>query len=56
MEVSGQYDAPVALPPERAPGTHSTGGWVGVRAGLDDLESSILPLPGIEPQIVQPVA
>jgi hypothetical protein len=34
--VSGQRHAPAALyPRERAPGTHWTGGWVGLRAGLD---------------------
>jgi hypothetical protein len=25
-------------PEERAPGTHWIGGWVGLRAGLDDVE------------------
>jgi hypothetical protein len=34
--VSGQRHAPAALcPGERAPVTHCTGGWVGLRAGLD---------------------
>jgi hypothetical protein len=34
--VSGQCHAPAALcPGERTPGTHFTGGWVGLRAGLD---------------------
>jgi hypothetical protein len=44
---------------ERAPSTHRTGGWVDLRAGLDDLEKRIfLTLPGLElrPSIVQPVA
>jgi hypothetical protein len=36
--VSGQLHAPVALPRERAPGTHCIGGWVDPRAGLDDME------------------
>jgi hypothetical protein len=31
-------------PGERAPGTHSIGGWVDPRIGLDDLET----LPGLE--------
>jgi hypothetical protein len=36
MGVSGQRHAPATLyPPERTPGTHCTGGWVGPRAGLD---------------------
>jgi hypothetical protein len=34
--VSGQRHAPVMLyPRERTLGTHCTGGWVGLRAGLD---------------------
>jgi hypothetical protein len=36
MGVSGQRYASAALySPERTPGTHCTGGWVGPRAGLD---------------------
>jgi hypothetical protein len=34
MEVSGQIQAPTALPP----GTHWIGGWVGPRVGLDAVE------------------
>jgi hypothetical protein len=38
MEVSCQLHDPAALPPrERAPGTHSIGGWVGPREGLDTM-------------------
>jgi hypothetical protein len=34
--MRGQPHAPVALyPGETTPGTHCTGGWVGLRAGLD---------------------
>jgi hypothetical protein len=34
--VGGQRHVPAALcPGERTPGTHWTGGWVGLRAGLD---------------------
>ena len=33
--VGGQRHAPAALPPEKRPGTHFIGGWVGPRAGLD---------------------
>jgi hypothetical protein len=38
MGVSGQPHATAALHPnpgERTPGTHCTGGWVGLRAGLE---------------------
>jgi hypothetical protein len=36
MGVSGQRHAPFALcTGEKTPGTHCTGGWVGLRAGLD---------------------
>jgi hypothetical protein len=34
---------------ERTPGTHWIGGWVGPRAGLDDVEKrKFLTLPGLE--------
>jgi len=36
--MDGQGDAPSALPPEKEPGTHCVGGWVGPRAGLDGCE------------------
>jgi hypothetical protein len=36
-------------PEERAPSTHWIGGWVGLRAGLDDMENwKFLPPPGLE--------
>jgi hypothetical protein len=36
-------------PGERAPGTHWTGGWVDLRASLDDLEKlKFLTPPGLE--------
>jgi hypothetical protein len=38
LEVGGQLHAPVALPQERAPGTHWIGGLVDPRAGLDEME------------------
>jgi hypothetical protein len=53
MGVSGQRHAPAALcPGERIPGTHCTGGCVGLRAGLDtDVRGkNPLPLPWIEPR------
>jgi hypothetical protein len=37
------------IPGKRAPGTHWIGGWVGPRAGLDDVENrKFLTLPGLE--------
>jgi hypothetical protein len=49
LEVIGQFHAPAALPPgKKTSGTHSIGGWVGLRAGLDDMEKwKFLPLPGL---------
>jgi hypothetical protein len=44
---------------EKAPGTHWIGGWVGPRAGLDDMDKrKFLTLPRLElrPLVVQPVA
>jgi hypothetical protein len=49
--VSGQRHAPPALYLRgKTPGTHWTGGWVGLRAGLDtEVRGKILsPLLGIE--------
>ena len=34
-EMGCQRHAPSALPPEKRPGNHWSGGWVGLRAGLD---------------------
>jgi hypothetical protein len=50
--VSGQRHAQAALcPGERTPITHCTGGWVGLRAGLNTgSRKNPLPLPGIEPR------
>jgi hypothetical protein len=33
--MGGQLHSPATLPPEKRPGTHCIGGWVGPRAGLD---------------------
>jgi hypothetical protein len=46
---------PQPLYPRERPGTHCTGGWVGLRAGLDAWEKS-RPPPGFDPRTVQPVA
>jgi hypothetical protein len=58
--VSGELHASACrfTPWERAPVTHSIGGLVGPRAGLDDAENrKFLTLPGLELRaIVQPVA
>jgi hypothetical protein len=46
-------------PGEKPPGTHWIGGWVDLRAGLDDLEKrKFFTLPGLElrPLVDQPVA
>jgi hypothetical protein len=61
MGVSGQHHAPAILfPGERAPGTHCTGGWMGLRAGLDtEARGKILcPCRGSNPDrpVVQSVA
>jgi hypothetical protein len=38
-------------PGERVPGTHWIGGWVGPKAGLEDMEKwKFLPQPGLELQ------
>jgi hypothetical protein len=48
--VSGQLHAPAALPPgKEPPGTHWIGGWVDLRAGLNEMEKrKFLTLPGLE--------
>jgi hypothetical protein len=44
MGMSGQLYASAALALGKSPGTHCIGGWVGPRAGLDDMERrKILP-------------
>jgi hypothetical protein len=50
MEVSGQFHAPAALSPgKEPPGTHSTGGWVGPTACLDDVQKrTFLNILGLE--------
>jgi hypothetical protein len=50
FKVSGQLHAPAALPPgKEPPRTHWIGGWVGPRAGLDDVwKRKFLTLAGLE--------
>jgi hypothetical protein len=60
MGMSGRRHAPAALcPGERTPGTHCTGGWVVLRAGLDtEVRGKILyPRRGsnLDRPVVQPV-
>jgi hypothetical protein len=55
MGVSARLHAPVALPSGKNRGTHCTGRWVSLRAGLDVVDKRrILPPSGIEPRIVYP--
>jgi hypothetical protein len=49
--VGGEWSVSHAgrfTPGERALGTHWIGGWVGRRTGLEDMERTILFLPGLE--------
>ena len=55
MEADGQGHAPAALPPEKRPGNHCIGGWVGPWAGLDGCGKSRTPS-GFDPRTVQLVA
>jgi len=50
--VSGQQHAPAALYPRERRGTHCTGGWVGLRAGLDGRKISSPP--GFDPGLSSP--
>jgi hypothetical protein len=50
--VGGEWSTSIPgrfTPRERAPSTHCIGGWVDLRASLDDLEKrKFLTLPGLE--------
>jgi hypothetical protein len=39
-------------PGESAPGTYCIGGWMGSITGLDAMEKTVFPLPGIEPRLL----
>ena len=55
--VRCQRHAPAVFYPRERPGNHCTGGWMGVRAGLDRCgKSRPPPHPGFDPRTVQPVA
>jgi hypothetical protein len=45
MEVSGQLHASATLPPEKAPGIHWIGRWLGLSAGLDAVVKRKIPSP-----------
>jgi hypothetical protein len=53
--VGGEWSA--SCSDRFTPGTHCTGGWVGSRAGLDDVEKrKFLILLGLELRPLQPIA
>jgi hypothetical protein len=57
--VSGHLHDPEALPLGKGPRSHWIEGWVGPRAGLEDMEKrKFLILLGLEllPSVLQPVA
>jgi hypothetical protein len=58
MEVSGQHNAIVALPPGNNSGTHEVVDWLGREVGLDRFreEASLLSLPVFKCRTVQHVA
>jgi hypothetical protein len=58
MEVSDKLHAPAALPPGKDPGYPFGRRLCGPqsRSGHGGVEKNSQPLPGIEPQIIQPVA
>jgi hypothetical protein len=57
MEVCSELQAP-AVSPGKNPGTHSVGGWVGPKRGLEGLgeEKNFLLRSGFESWTVHPVA
>ena len=57
MEVSGQFHAPAALPPEKNAGTNLKRGWVGPWSRSRRFREAelLLSIPGFEARIVHPV-
>jgi hypothetical protein len=53
MGVGRQLHAPAALPPGNRTGSLFTGGWVGPRAGVDELRKC-RPLPRFDPRTFEP--
>jgi hypothetical protein len=49
--VGGQRHAPAALPQGNIPGTNCIGGWVGPRAGLENLAPSGPDLRNFQPVV-----
>lgn len=46
MGVGGQRHDSGVLPPEKRPGVHFTGGWVGLAAGLEKFHPHRISIPG----------
>ena len=55
MGMGDRHHSPAALPPEKRPRTHCTGGWVGPKTGLDGYGKSRLPA-GFDPRTALRVA
>jgi len=53
-ECSAARPGRILPPPRVIPGTHFTGGWLGLRVGLDGRKISSTP--GFDPRTVQSVA
>jgi hypothetical protein len=47
--MRGQRHGPVALPPGKSPGTHCTGGWLGLGAGLNGCGKFLAPIGVLTP-------
>jgi hypothetical protein len=57
MDASVLLHAPVALSPEKKPGNHLLGVWIGPRAGLEGFEEEKnLPVSGFDHPTFQHVA
>jgi hypothetical protein len=51
MEMSGQPHTPAVLHPEKTPGTHWVGDWLGPRAGLDAKRKNPAPAGDLKPVV-----